>query len=75
MVTWSLLPFDGSFFTSLICKFLVDFKASRLSQIGHFVFYCPFKGGYFSSVDLEMDVRDRLRELGVHLREVRNIKF
>ena len=35
---------------------VVNFKASKLSQLGHFLFYCPFKGGYFSTVDLEMGV-------------------
>ena len=45
------------------CKFLVDLKASKLSQLGHFLFYCPFKGGYFSSVDLEVGVRVCLREV------------
>ena len=51
------------FFGSLTCKLLVDLKASKLTQLGHFLFYCPFKGGYFSSVDLEMVVRVRLREV------------
>ena len=42
---------------------LVDFKANLLSQLGHFLFYCLFKGGYFSTLDLEMGVRVRLREV------------
>ena len=60
-------------------KFLVDIKASKISQLG------PFKGGYFSSADLEMGVRVRLREVsayercpltgGVRLQEVRNVEF
>ena len=28
-------------------KFLVDLKASKLSQIGHFLFYCPFRACFF----------------------------
>ena len=39
---------------------LVDFKASNLSHFGHFLFYCPFKGRYFSSVDLKMGVHIRM---------------
>ena len=31
----------------------MDFKASKLSQLGYFLSHCPFKGGYFSSVDLK----------------------
>ena len=42
---------------------LVDFKANLLSQLGHFLFYCLFKGGYFSTLDLEMGVRVRLRKV------------
>ena len=45
------------FLSSLTWKLLVDVKASKLSQLGYFLFYCPFKGGYFSSLDLEMGVR------------------
>ena len=52
---------------SLIGKFLVDFKARKLPQHGHFSFYCPLMGGYFSSVDLEMGVRVRLREVPTHM--------
>ena len=28
-------------------KLLVDFKASKISQLGHFLFHRPFNGGYF----------------------------
>ena len=35
------------FLRSLISKVLVDFKASELSQLDHFLIYCPFNwGGY-----------------------------
>ena len=44
----------------------MDLKASKLSQLGHFLFHCPFKGGYFSSVNLEMVVRVRLREVSAY---------
>ena len=40
----------------------MEFNASKLSQLGHFPVYCPFMGGYFSSLDLEIGVRVRLRE-------------
>ena len=40
-------------------------KASK-SRLGHFPFYCPFKGGYFSTVDLEMHVRVRLLEVSAY---------
>ena len=43
------------------------FFDSKLSQLGHFLFYCPFKGGYFSSVDLEMGVHVRLQEVSACL--------
>ena len=49
------------FLVRLIGKLLVDFKARKLSQLGYFLFQCPFKGGYFSSVVLEMGVSVRLR--------------
>ena len=54
------------FLRSLLWKFLVDFKASKLSQLGDFVFCCPLKGSYFSSVDLGMAVRIRLREVSAY---------
>ena len=41
-------------------------SSSKLSQLGHFLFHCPFKRGYFSSVDLEMGVRVRLREVSAY---------
>ena len=44
----------------------MDFKARKLSQLGHFLFYCPFKGGYLSNVDLEMGVRVLLREVSAY---------
>ena len=44
----------------------MDLKAVKLSQLGHILFYCPFKGGYFSTVDLEMGVRVRLREASAY---------
>ena len=44
------------FSRSLISKFLADFKASKLSQLDHYPVYCPFEGGYFCSVDLEIGV-------------------
>ena len=47
-------------------KLLVDFKASKLSQLGHFLFYFPFKGGYFRTVDLEMGVHVRLQEMSAY---------
>ena len=50
-------------------KFLVYLKASQRSQLGHFLFYCPFKGGHFSSVDLEMGVHLRLREVSAYGRQ------
>ena len=43
-----------------------EFKASKLSQFGHFLFYCPFKKVYFSSVDHEMGVR--LQEVSAYPR-------
>ena len=41
---------------SLIWKYLLDFEASKFSQGDQFLVCCPFKGGYFSPVDLEMGV-------------------
>ena len=42
-------------------------KASgTVPQLGHFLFHCPFKGGYFSSVDLEIGVCARLREVSAY---------
>ena len=38
------------------------------SELGHFLFYSPFKGAYCSSMDLEMGVC-------VRLREVKNVDF
>ena len=53
----------------------MDFKASKLSQLsGHFLFYCPFKGDYFSTVDLEMSVLVHLREVSAY-GEVKNVEF
>ena len=43
-----------------------EFKVSRLSQVGYFLFYCPFVGGYFSTVDLEIGVGVRLREVAAY---------
>ena len=56
------------FLTSLIWKLLVDFKACKLSQLRHFLFYCPFKGGYFRPVDLEMGVQVGLQEVSTDRR-------
>ena len=49
-----------------IWKLLVDLKARKLSQLGYFLFYCLFMGGYFSSVNLEMGVRVHLREVSAY---------
>ena len=38
-------------------------KARKLLQVGYFLFYCPFMGGCFNSMDLEMGVRVRLGDL------------
>ena len=46
----------------------MDLRASHLSQLSHFLFHCPFKGGYYSSVDLEMGVHIRLQEVSTHER-------
>ena len=40
----------------------------KLSQLGHFLFYCPLNGGYFSTVDIEMVVRVLLVEVGAYRR-------
>ena len=40
------------FLRSLTWKLLVEFKATKFSQFGRFLFYCPFKGGYSSSLSL-----------------------
>ena len=54
------------FLTSLILKVPGELKASKLSQLGHFLFHCPFKGGYFSPLDLEMSVRVRIQEVSAY---------
>ena len=36
---------------------------NSFSQLGHFLFYFPFKGGNFTSVDLEIGVCVCLREV------------
>ena len=48
---------------------MVEFKVTKLSQLGRFLFYCsPFKERYFSSVDLEMGVHVRVREMSTYRR-------
>ena len=54
------------FLRNLIWKFLVDLKARKLSQLGHFPVHCPFKGGYFSSMNLKMGVGVRFREVSTY---------
>ena len=44
----------------------MDLKANKLSQLGYFLFYCPFMRGYCSSVDFEMGVRVHLREVAAY---------
>ena len=44
----------------------MDVKTSKLSQLGHFLYYCPFKGGHSSFVN---------REIGVYLREVTYVEL
>ena len=55
---------DGETFAKKsLLKVLGGLKGSKLSQLGHFISYRPFNGDYFSSADLEMGVRARLREV------------
>lgn len=39
----------------------LEAKGLKFLQLGHFLHYCPFRGGYFCSVDLEMAVYICLR--------------
>ena len=56
------------FLRGLTWKSLMDFKASELSQLGYFLFYCPFMGGHFSSVDLKIGVCIHLQEVSTYER-------
>ena len=48
---------------------MVEFKVSKLSQLDSFIIYCsPFKEHHFSSVDLEMGVCVRVREMSTYRR-------
>ena len=59
--------------SSLIVPVDLIIKTSKLSRVGLFLFYCPFNGGYFSAVDLEMGVRILLREVSV--KGGKNVEF
>ena len=48
LLTFKKVTTIKMFLRSLVSTLLADFKASKLSQLGQFLFYCPFKGGYFS---------------------------
>ena len=53
---------------SLIGKFLRTLKPANSHSSDHFLFHCPFKEGYFSSMELEMDVRVHLQEMSAYRR-------
>ena len=62
------------FLRSLILKLLVDFKASKLSELSHFLCYCSLKGGYFSFCGPQNGCPLPLMR-GVHLQEVEIVEF
>ena len=64
------------FLRSITWKFLVDFKANKLSQLDYFLIYGPLKRGYFCSVDLKMGGGIHLQcKRGVRLQEIQNAEF